>query len=172
MKLFRMSRKNLYIIQYNSLCENYGYNQTLDTRCPLADKRIKEKVATKLYAIDINTREEFYFDSVCDAARECNIARTSIYQCLLGTNKYWQVGNKIFRRFENETIIECEITIQERLDEYDRTHPIINNERHSIKEWCEIYNISRRTYYNRICKGYDIITALTMPKNSRGKNEK
>lgn len=160
----REAKESLYIVQYNSLCECHGYNQTLDTKCPLADKRIKEKVATKLYSIDINTREEKYFDSVCDAAKECDVARTSIYQCLLGTDKYWQVGNKIFRRFENNKIIECDITIQDRLEEYDRTHPMINGERHGICEWCKIYGITRQCLYYRLKQGYDIITALTMPK--------
>lgn len=169
----REAKEQLYIIQFNSLCnEGHGYNQTLDTRCPLADPRIKEKVATKLYAIDINTREEFYYDSVCDAAEECGVARGSIYQCLLGTTKYWQVGNKIFRRFEDNKIVECDITIQQRLEEYDKANPVIDGERHSIKEWCEIYNISRRTYYNRINEGYDNITALTMPKRKPGKSKK
>ena len=161
----RESKEELYIIQFNSLCnEGHGYNQTLNTKCPLADPRIKEKVATKLYAIDIDTREEFYYDSVCDAAKECNVARTSIYQCLLGTDKYWQVGNKIFRRFENNEIVECEITIEQRLEEYDRTNPIINGERHSFTEWCKIYNISRQAVYKRMKKGMDLVTALTTKK--------
>lgn len=168
----REAKEQLYIIQFNSLCNTgYGYNQTLDTKCPLADPIIKEKIATKLYAIDIDTREEFYYDSVCDAAKECNVARGSIYQCLLGTDKYWQVGKKIFRRFENNKIVECDITIQERLDDYDKKNPVINGERHNIKEWCEIYKITKQTYYNRIKEGYDPITALTTPKKKPGRNK-
>lgn len=169
----REAKEQLYIIQFNSLCNTgYGYNQTLDTKCPLADPMIKEKIATKLYAIDIDTREEFYYDSVCDAAKECNVARGSIYQCLLGTDKYWQVGKKIFRRFENNKIVECDITIQERLEDYDKKNPVINGERHNIKEWCEIYKITKQTYYNRIKEGYDPITALTTPKKKPGRNKK
>ena len=161
----REAKEQLYIIQFNSLCnEGHGYNQTLDTRCPLADPRIKEKVATKLYAIDINTREEFYYDSVCDAAKECSTDRGSIYQCLSGADRHWRVGTKIFRRFENGKIIECEITIQQRLEEYDKANPVINGERHSLTEWCKIYNISRQAVYKRMKKGMDLITALTTKK--------
>ena len=163
----RQQIEQYYIIYYNSIDKDYGYNQTLDTRCPLADERIKEKIATKLYSIDINTREEKYFDSICDAAKECHAERTCIHQCLNGSNKYWQVKDKIFRRLENGQIIECDVTIQERLEEYDRKNPVIDGERHNIPEWCEIYGISRTTYYNRINEGMDPITALTTKKKKQ-----
>ena len=167
----REEREAYYINYYNSLYENYGYNQTLDTRCPLADKRIKEKIATKLYAINIDTLEEEYFNSVCDAARICNVERRSIYHCLSGSNKYWCVGKRIFRRFVDGDIIECNVTIQDRLNEYNRTNPVINGERHNINDWCSIFGISRRTYYNRINEGMSTIEALTTKKYMKG-NEK
>lgn len=160
-----------YIIKYNSIHKNYGYNQTLDTRCPLADVRIKEKVATKLYSIDINTREEIYYDSICDAARECKAERTCIYQCINGSDKYWQVKNKIFRRYENNEIVECDTTVKERLEKHDKTNPVINGVRRSLNEWCDIYGITRRTFYNRIKKGMTPIEAITTPKNQGKKGE-
>ena len=156
-----------YILQFNSIDRKYGYNQTLNTNSPLADIKTKEKIATKLYSIDINTREEVYYDSVCDAARECGASRTCIYSCINGSNKYWEVKNKIFRRYEDNKIIECDITIKERLEEYDKKNPVIDGVRHSITEWCNIYGITRQAYYARLKKGMDHIKALTIPKKKK-----
>ena len=164
----REEREAYYINYYNSICETYGYNQTLDTRCPLADKRIKEKVATKLYAINIDTLEEEYFDSICDAARICNIERRSIQQCISGSNKYWCVGKRIFRRVINGEIDECNITISERLEEYNRTNPVINGVRHNITEWCHIFGITKQGYYYRIKKGMSVLEALMVEKYKKG----
>ena len=39
----------------------------------------------------------------------------------------------------------------------------IEGENKSIKEWCEIYGISRSTVYGRFHKGMDIVSAITTP---------
>ena len=43
----------------------------------------------------------------------------------------------MFRQLDLDgNIIEVENTIENIQKEYDRTNPIINGERHNIKEWC------------------------------------
>lgn len=41
---------------------------------------------------------------------------------------------------------------------------MINGERHNIKEWCQIFNITPTTVYQRIKKGMTIEEAITKPK--------
>lgn len=61
-------------------------------------------------------------------------------------------------------IIENSILIENKIKEYNEKNPIINGERHNIIEWCQIYNISKNTFYKRIGKGMSTIEALTLPK--------
>lgn len=55
-------------------------------------------------------------------------------------------------------------SIEDKIKEYNNTNPLINGERHNIKEWCKIFNISTNSFYKRKNKGIDTISALTMPK--------
>lgn len=65
---------------------------------------------------------------------------------------------------EDGNIIENGIAIKDKIEEYNRTNPCINGERHTITDWCKIYNISTTSYYKRIKKGMTPIEAITLSK--------
>lgn len=121
----------------------------------------------KIFAINVLTLEEFYYNSISEAARENNIERARIQKCIRGEQRYSIIHNLIFREMdEYGDIIEnknCP-SVEEKVEEYDRTNPVINGERHSITEWCKIYNISTNSYYKRIKNGMSVIEAITTPK--------
>ena len=83
----------------------------------------------------------------------------------MGESRYSIVGGYIFRLLDdnNDIIPNC-INLNDKIEEYNRIHPIINNEQHTITEWCQIYNISRNCFYKRIKKGMTEIEAITIPK--------
>ena len=116
--------------------------------------------------IHIETQEEIYFDSISAAAKALATDRWSITQCIQGITKYSNVKKYIFSELDiNGEIVEVENnTIENIIEKYNQTNPIINGERHNIKEWCKIYNISGPSYYNRLKKGMSVVEALTTPK--------
>ena len=65
---------------------------------------------------------------------------------------------------KDNNIIETETTIEDRIIQYNNKNPIINGERHNIKDWCKIYNITTNSVYARIKKGMDVVEAITTPK--------
>ena len=119
----------------------------------------------KIVGIDIDTQDEIFFESITDAAYQLQIPRQSISKCINGDARYSIVHNYIWREISCEgDIIENNITIQARIDQYNNEHPLINGERHTIKEWCAIYNLAPASYYKRRKKGLSVIDAITKPK--------
>lgn len=120
----------------------------------------------KIIGIDPSIKKQnIYFDSILAASQQLKVDRSSIQKCLNGENRYSIVGGYIFRELDiNNNIIKNNIDIEEKIKEYEQTHPIINNEQHSITDWCKIYNISRNCFYKRIQKGMSIVEAITLPK--------
>lgn len=115
----------------------------------------------KIYAINVLTLEEYFYESISDAARKNNIERKRIQACISGNQRFSIVHNLIFREMnEYGDIIEIENTptIDEKIEQYNQTNPVINGERHNIREWCKIYNISPPSVYKRLKKGMDITT--------------
>ena len=47
------------------------------------------------------------------------------------------------------------------------TYYEIDGVSHTVREWAEIYKINPQNIYNRIAKGMDPVTAITMPKSGR-----
>jgi hypothetical protein len=91
--------------------------------------------------------------------------RSSIQKCIKGDSRYSIIKNYLIREVDAEgNIIENSILIEDKIKEYNIKNPIINGERHSITEWCKIYNISTNAFYKRINKGMSPIEALTLPK--------
>lgn len=138
----------------------------------LADGSIEE-IAFKPYknkksivGINIeNPNEEKYFNSITEAAEAMQTDRWSITQCIQGIKRYSIVKGYIWRELDiYGNIIENNIDIEEKIIEYNQTNPIINGERHNIKEWCKIYNISTSSVYKRIKNGMDVIEAIITPK--------
>lgn len=114
--------------------------------------------------INIEDESEIYADSILEASKKYNLERSSIEKCIRGEIKYSIVGNYIWRLLDkNGNIIENEINIQQRIDEYNKRHPVINGVRHSIQEWANIYNIQAQTINARIRAGWDSIEAITTP---------
>lgn len=113
-----------------------------------------------------NPENEYYYDSISSAAKVLtNGERREIQLHLQGSKRYSTIYNYLLREIdENGNIIDNGISIEEKIIEYNRTNPEINGERHNITDWCKIFNITTQTYYYRLKQGYDIITALTMPK--------
>ena len=56
-----------------------------------------------------------------------------------------------------------ELTIDDVIKEYEKRHPVIEGVRHSISEWCKIYNIKQATVNARIRNGMSSIDAITTP---------
>lgn len=121
----------------------------------------------KIFCVNVETLEEKYYDSVSQASRELNIDRNRIQQCSSGNQRYSIVHNYIFRKIDEDgNIIEIENapTVEEKIFQYNESNPLINGERHSIKEWCNIYNITTSSYYQRRKKGMGVIEAIITPK--------
>lgn len=158
-------RERELIIQYDTIGHN-GYNQTIETHNAFTDGTLREGLKNKIIAIDINNPSNTQvFASVTETASFFGTDRHSISKCAQGIARYSKVKEHIFRYLDdNNQIIEPELTSQQVLNEYNRTNPIINGERHNITEWCKIYGISKNAYYKRINKGYSIIEAITIPK--------
>ena len=115
-----------------------------------------------LIGININNPDNvIYFPSITAAAQELHIERKSIQQCIQGSDRYSKVKGYIFREIDfNGDILETKKTIEDRLEEYNLTNPLINGERHTITEWCSIFGISKNTFYYRRKQGMGVIEAL------------
>ena len=113
-----------------------------------------------------NPGEEIYYDSILDAANDLTGGdRRQIQLHLQGSKRFSTVRNCLLREIDEDgNIIENDIAIKDKIEEYDRTNPCINGERHTITEWCKIYNISTTSYYKRIKKGMTPIEAITLSK--------
>ena len=115
-----------------------------------------------LIGIDINNPDNIvYFPSITAAAQELHTERKSIQQCIQGSDRYSKVKGYIFREIDfNGDILETEKTIEDRLEEYNLTNPLIDGERHSITEWCSILGISKSAFYYRRKQGMGVVEAL------------
>ena len=113
-----------------------------------------------------NPYNERYYSSISAAADDLTSGnRRQIQQHLQGSKRFSVVHNYLLREIDEDgNIIENSIPIAEKIAEYNRTHPEINGERHSIIEWCNIYDITKSTYYYRIKQGMTPIEAITLPK--------
>lgn len=119
----------------------------------------------KIVGINIDTQDEIFFESITDAAYQLQIPRQSLSKCINGDPRYSIVHNYIWREISCEgDIIENNIVIQTRINQYNNERPLINGERHTIKEWCTIYNLTPTSYYKRRKKGLSVIDAITKPK--------
>ena len=118
--------------------------------------------------IEKNKKENQYFTSISEASKKLNIERARIQKCIQGNSRYTVVHGLIFREIDiNGDIIENNINISEKLNQYIKRNPIINGEQHSISEWSKIYNISIATVNARIRNGWDSVKAITTPVNRR-----
>ena len=121
----------------------------------------------KIYSLNVLTLEEKYYDSILQTSQITGIDRRRIHECITGSQRYSIIHDLIFREInEYGDIIEVpnSPTIDEKLKEFNEKHPLINGERHNIKEWCKIYNISTASFYTRRRAGMDVIEAITTPK--------
>ena len=113
--------------------------------------------------------DEIYYLSISDAARSENIPRSSLSKCVMGNKRYSIVHGRIWREIDlYGNIIENNILIEDLIKEYNRTNPLINGERHNIKEWCNIYKITPVSFYSRIKKGMNVVEAITTPTRKKG----
>lgn len=119
-----------------------------------------------LIGININDPENIrYFQSISAAAKELQTDRKSIQECIRGSDRYSKVKGYILREIDqNGDIIETQKTIEDRLEEYNLTNPLIKGERHTIVEWCSILGISKTTYYYRRKKGMGVVESLLYKK--------
>lgn len=119
-----------------------------------------------IICIDIeNPENKIYFSSISETAKMLQTDRTSIHKCISGDSRYSIVKNFIIRELnEDGDIIENNISIQEKIKDYNEKNPLINGERHNITEWCNIYGISKNSYYKRIKNGMGVVEAITTPK--------
>ncbi len=69
-----------------------------------------------------------------------------------GTKEQSSIGNGIK---------EDNITVNDVIIEFEKRNLVINDERHTISEWCKIYNIKVATVNARIRKGWNSIKAIT-----------
>ena len=110
--------------------------------------------------------EEKYYNSISEAADDLtNGDRRQIQWHLQGSTRFSTVRNYLLREIDIEgNIIDNGISIEDKIKEYNKTNPCINGERHTIKDWCKIYNITTNCYYYRIKQGMTPIEAITLPK--------
>lgn len=142
----------------------------LDNEGNVISKPLKSyRNRTPVIAIPLNSPESIlFFDSVSQAATELKTDRGSIHKCILGDKRYSVVKGYILRKLDaHGNIIINDIDIDERIQEYEDSNPIINGVRHTLSEWCEIYNIPRQTVWKRKQRGMSVIEAITMPKERK-----
>lgn len=119
-----------------------------------------------LICISLNNPENIqYYSSISAAAEAFVLDRRELQQHLSGSKRYSNIKGCIFRELDlYGNIIENSISIEDKIEEYNRTNPCINGIRHTITDWCKIYNITKPTYYYRIKQGMTPIEAITLPK--------
>lgn len=149
-----------------SSCYNGMYFRDLDENDKVVSIPIKSyKNRKPVIAISINDPSiELYFESILKASQEMNIERSSIEKCIAGQTRYSKVGGYIWRTLDENGIVENQLNIDNLIEEYNETNPMINGERHTITEWCDIFNISRNAFYYRKRQGKTTIEALTEKK--------
>lgn len=150
----------------NSSINNELYFRDLDENGNIIEQPFRPyKNRKTLIAVNINNPDEIiYFPSVLAAAGALMTERRSIQHCIQGSNRYSHVKGYILRELdENGDIIETEKTIEDRLEEYNMRNPLINGERHTISEWCDIFGITKTSFYYRRKKGMGVVEALTTP---------
>ena len=150
-----------------SSCFEGTYFRDLDKNNQIIHKEIKNRKGKKpLIGINIeNPEEERFFESISAAATELQSDRTSIEKCIQGSTRYSIIKGYILRELDLEgNIIENNINIEDKIQEYNDTNPVINGERHNLTEWLKIYNLSKTSYYKRKNKGMSVIEAITAPK--------
>lgn len=122
----------------------------------------------KIIGINLNNPDDIlYFNSISEAAQKLPAERKSLSACVNGKNKYSNVKGYVWREIDNYgNIIEHnnDLTLDKAIDNYNQKNPLINGERHNIKEWCKIFDISPASVYQRVKKGMTIEQAITMPK--------
>lgn len=142
------------------------YFRDLDKENNVIHKPMKQSHGKKsLICIPVKEEDEvLYFESISEAARQLSTDRQSIGKCISGSTRYSIIHNYIIREIDiYGNIIENNISIEEKIKEYNRKNPIINGIRHSIPEWCKIYNMQPTTVNSRIRRGVDPIKAITTP---------
>lgn len=109
--------------------------------------------------------KEIYFESISEAAKQLNTDRGSLSKCIQGVKRYSNIKGYVFREIDiyGNIIDTSELTIDDVIKEYEKRHPIIEGVRHSIPEWCKIYNIKQATVNARIRNGMSSIDAITTP---------
>lgn len=120
-----------------------------------------------LVCISLDNPENIkYYESISAAAEAFSLTdRRELQQHLSGAKRYSSIKGHIFRELDlYGNIIENNISIEDKIKEYNKTNPYINGERHTIKDWCKIYNITTNCYYYRIKQGMTPIEAITLPK--------
>ena len=135
----------------------------LDENEEVISKPIKKFHGRKnIVAISVEDFEDIkFFESISKAAEIMLTDRGSITKCINGNNRYSIVKKHIFREIDyNGNIIENDIDIDERIKLYNNQYPCIKGERHSIAEWCQIYNVTRQTISRRIKKGMTATEAI------------
>ena len=154
------------MINYYKSNQHEGYNQTNITHNGLTDENVRSKLRKKIIAINIeNPDEKIIFNSITEAANTFNTERKSITSCAKGNKRYSNVKGYIFRFYQDGEIQEIEdCLITDVINKYNNENPVINEQRHNITEWCNIYDISRQAVYKRVKKGMNIVDAITMPK--------
>lgn len=121
----------------------------------------------QVYSLNVLTLEEKYYESILAASQETGLERARIQKCISGSQKFSIIHNLIFRKVdEYGNIIEIPNTptVKEKLDDFNQKNPVINNVRHNITEWCEIYGLSTASFYYRRRQGMSVLEALTLPK--------
>ena len=142
------------------------YFRDLDKNNNIIHKPIKRYKGKKsLICIPVYEENDIlYFESISEAAKKLSSDRQSIGKCISGSQRYSVIKNYIIREIDiYGNIIENNISIEDKIKEYNKRNPIINGIRHNIPEWCKIYNIKPATVNYRIRNGVDPIQAITTP---------
>lgn len=143
------------------------YFRDLDANGKIISRPIKNPHGRiSIVGIKIDEPEkEIYFNSISEASKILSIDRSSLTKCVQGSSRYTHIGNYVFRELDlHGNIIEkTNITVNDVIIEFEKRNPVINGERHTISEWCKIYNIKVATVNARIRKGWGSIKAITTP---------
>lgn len=117
-----------------------------------------------LIGISLVDEPDIYGESILQISQRYGFNRQSIGKCLQGDQRYTNVGGYVWREIVDGEIKEINPTVEQVIDKYNNSNPEINGVRHSISEWCKIYNISYQSVHKRVNNGMSIVEAITKPK--------
>lgn len=112
-----------------------------------------------------------YYDSITQAAEQEKISRSSIQKCIAGNERYTQVNFRVWRKNEDNIIIDNGIKIDEVIKNYNNKYIFYNNKWQTVNDVARQRGLKPATVYARIRNGKTKYQALELEQEGFKENE-